>query len=483
MKFDRHGLRFRLMCAFMFLAVSVIFLLGVLQLSLIRPYFRQTKTEAVKEIAIELKEQLLSNHGGSKEDVDAAFRQAVESNACVVICDPSGKQIYNADMLGAGCVFNGGSDVSDGQNYHDTKNLIELVNDANGEFSVQTTNLRTSQEMLVFGQRLDEDLATYYLFMNTPLEPADSLIALFFDQYLAYTIVVILAAAFFAVWFSGLLTKPIRKMQKEAVKLSDADYDVHFDGGAFTETKNLASALDTAASELRQTDELRRDLMANVSHDIRTPLTNIRAYAELVRDISGNDPAKREKHLNVIIRETEYLTRLVNEMSELSKMQSGSYVLERENIDLGEKLYDIAEMNEPLIKQADLDVIIEVPEHLIIYADDLKIGEVIQNYLTNAIKHSHADGRIWLRAYRSNDHTVHVEVQDEGEGIAAGDLQKIWDRYQKASRSFTRNGGSTGLGLAIVKAILDAHGAKYGVSSKLGDGSVFWFEIGDYDED
>ena len=483
MKFDRHGIRFRLMCAFMFVSVSVIVLLGILQLSLIKPYFRQSKTDAVKGIAVSLEQQLLAADGGTSKDVDDAFRQAVESNACVVICNAEGKEIYNADMLGAGCVFNGAAKVSDDNDYHDPENLIRLVNNAGGEFSAKTTNLRTTQEMLVYGQRVDENLATYYMFLNTPLEPADSLITLFSDQYLAYTLVVILAAAVFAFWFSGLLTRPIRRMQKEAVKLSDADYDVHFDGGAFTETKDLAEALDTAASELRQTDELRRDLMANVSHDIRTPLTNIRAYAELIRDISGEDKAKREKHLNVIIRETEYLTRLVNEMSELSKMQSGSYVLERVNIDLGEKLYDIAEMNEPLVKQADLDVIIEVPEHLIIYADDLKIGEVIQNYLTNAIKHTAPGGRIWLRAFRSSDHTVRVEVQDEGEGIPQADLKKIWDRYQKASRSFTRNGGSTGLGLAIVKAILDAHGAGYGVSSTVGKGSIFWFEIGDYDED
>lgn len=470
------------MCAFLFLAVSVIAMLGILQISLIRPYFRETKTAAVKGIAEGLQQELLSISGGTSQDVESAFQQAVESNACVVIYNADGSQVYSADMLGAGCVFNRAVTTSSQEDYHSADSLMNLVDSSGGEYSGRTTNTRTSQEMLVYGLVIHENLATYYMFLNTPLEPADSLISLFSNQYLVYTAVVIFAAALFAFWFSGMLTNPITRMQKEAVKLSGADYDVHFDGGSFSETKDLASTLNKAATELARTDELRRDLMANVSHDIRTPLTNIRAYAEMVRDISGGDPEKRTKHLNVIIRETDYLSRLVNEMSELSKMQSGSYELRRVNVDLGDKIREIAEMNEPLISKGNLQLILEVPEHLIIYADDLKIGEVIHNYLTNAIRHSPSGRRIWVRAYTVQEGTVRVEVQDEGDGIAEEDLDKIWNRYQKSSRSFTRSGGSTGLGLAIVKAILDAHHARYGVRSKLNEGSVFWFEMGDYDE-
>ncbi len=471
------------MLAFLALALSVIFLLGALQISLIRPYFRESKTASIKGIASAIQEMLLSSDGGSSEDVENAFQQAVESNACVVIYNDENQSVYEADMLGTGCVFNGAVTTDSDVNFHDALTLRTLVDESGGEYSAQVNNTRTSQQMLVYGVAVHENLADYYMYFNTPLEPADSLITLFSNQYLIYTVVVIFFAALSAYWFSGMLANPIVKMRKEAARLSDADYDVHFDGGSFSETKDLASTLNKAAEELEKTDELRRDLMANVSHDIRTPLTNIRAYAEMVRDISGEDKEKRTKHMNVIIRETEYLNRLVNEMSELSLMQSGNYVLEKTNVDISERLREIGEMNEPLIKKSGLQLIVEGDEHCVIYADDLKIKEVIHNFLTNAIRHSQSGGRIWMRAYEKEEGVIQVEVEDEGDGIAKEDLEKIWDRYQKSSRSFTRNTNSTGLGLSIVKAILDAHHAQYGVVSTLNKGSTFWFAFGDYDED
>lgn len=471
------------MLAFLALALSVIFLLGALQISLIRPYFRESKTASIKGIASAIQEMLLSSDDGSSEDVENAFQQAVESNACVVIYNDENQSVYEADMLGTGCVFNGAVTTDSDVNFHDALTLRTLVDESGGEYSAQVNNTRTSQQMLVYGVAVHENLADYYMYFNTPLEPADSLITLFSNQYLIYTVVVIFFAALSAYWFSGMLANPIVKMRKEAARLSDADYDVHFDGGSFSETKDLASTLNKAAEELGKTDELRRDLMANVSHDIRTPLTNIRAYAEMVRDISGEDKEKRTKHMNVIIRETEYLNRLVNEMSELSLMQSGNYVLEKTNVDISERLREIGEMNEPLIKKSGLQLIIEGDEHCVIYADDLKIKEVIHNFLTNAIRHSQSGGRIWMRAYEKEEGVIQVEVEDEGDGIAKEDLEKIWDRYQKSSRSFTRNTNSTGLGLSIVKAILDAHHAQYGVVSTLNKGSTFWFAFGDYDED
>ena len=483
MKFDFRGIRFRMMLAFLALALSVIFLLGALQISLIRPYFRESKTASIKGIASSIQQMLLSSDGGNSEDVENAFQQAVESNACVVIYNARNEAVYSADMLGAGCVFNPAVTTDSEVSFHNALSMRTLVDENQGEYSVQVNNTRTSQEMLVYGVAVHENLADYYMYFNTPLEPADSLITLFSNQYLIYTVVVIFFAVLSAYWFSGRLASPIVTMRKEAARLSGADYDVHFDGGSFSETKELASTLNKAAEELEKTDELRRDLMANVSHDIRTPLTNIRAYAEMVRDISGEDKDKRTKHMNVIIRETEYLNRLVNEMSELSLIQSGNYALQKSNVDISEKLYEIAEMNEPLIKKSGLELIIEGDEHCIIYADDLKIKEVVHNFLTNAIRHSSPGGRIWMRAFEQEEGVIRVEVQDEGDGIAAEDLDKIWDRYQKSSRSFTRNTNSTGLGLSIVKAVLDAHHAQYGVISTIGKGSTFWFTFGEYNED
>lgn len=475
---DRHGIRFRLMLSFIGLSAGAVLLLGILQTGLIKPYYRNSKIKTIQVLADQVIDDLLGEDGSDTSHIEDAFASTVDNNACVVLYNSEGRRIYRADQLGEGCVFNDGVSVSSASDYHSFASLKAFVEDNGGEYSADVTNQETSQNMLVYGKKLKENLGTYYLFMNTPLEPVDSLITAFSRQYISLMLIIIAVAGVFSIWLSGKIVRPITNMQKEAVRLSKADYDVQFDGGSFTETKDLAGALNNAASQLGQIEEMRRSLMANLSHDIRTPLTNIRAYAEMIRDISGNDPARREKHLNVIIRETEYMNRLITDMSELSQMQTGSYVLKRTNVDLTQVIHDVLVIDSALISTRSLKVVTDLPESLVIYADEVKITEVIQNYITNAVKHSPDNGTIVIRGFvEADEETVRVEVKDEGEGIAKEDQKLIWDRYQKASRSFSRNTQSTGLGLSIVKAILDAHGAEYGVISDVGKGSTFWFSF------
>ena len=315
------------MLSFIGLSAGAVLLLGILQTGLIKPYYRNSKIKTIQVLADQVIDDLLGEDGSDTSHIEDAFASTVDNNACVVLYNSEGRRIYRADQLGEGCVFNDGVSVSSASDYHSFASLKAFVEDNGGEYSADVTNQETSQNMLVYGKKLKENLGTYYLFMNTPLEPVDSLITAFSRQYISLMLIIIAVAGVFSIWLSGKIVRPITNMQKEAVRLSKADYDVQFDGGSFTETKDLAGALNNAASQLGQIEEMRRSLMANLSHDIRTPLTNIRAYAEMIRDISGNDPDRREKHLNVIIRETEYMNRLITDMSELSQMQTGSYVL------------------------------------------------------------------------------------------------------------------------------------------------------------
>ena len=470
LKFKDKGIRFYLLVSFVTLSVSIVLVLGLLQIGLIKPYYRQTKMNSTRAMIDTLQQELLSQDGGTEEDVENAFQQTVENGACVVIYNSNGKKVYSADLLGAGCILNQTDTL-------DTNELIASTQET-GEYSLNIVNTLTSQEMLVFGKKVEETLGTYYVFMNTALEPVDSIITFFSRQYSIYVIFVIIASFIFSFWVSGKIARPIQNMKKEANKLSNAQYETNFEGGAFLETKELATTLNKASKELAKTEELRRDIMANVSHDIRTPITNIRAYAEMIRDISGDNPKKRNQHIQTIIKETEFMNTLVDQMSELSQMQSGMYQLHKSNVDIVNVIHRVVDMDGPSIQEAQLQVVLDVPESLIIYADEIKITEVLHNYVTNAIKHSYNQGKITIRAFLLQDEeTVRVEVIDEGEGIEEEELSKIWDRYHKASRSFYRSLNSTGLGLSIVKAILDAHGAKFGVISKVGQGATFWFEM------
>ena len=452
MKLDRHGITFNIWMSFVLFAVIVMVLLGTLQVLLIKPYYRNNKAATVREISTQIADYIV-NQNGSSSAVSRAFQVTVDNNVCVAIYNEEGRMIYDAD----------------------SKNL---VNENNGEVSLNLTNNRTSQEMVVYGKKISSNLLNLYLFVNSPLEPVDSIVNFFSQQYLLYTFFVIIVASIISIFISSRLTKPIVNIRKSADRLAKADYSVKFNGGRFTETKDLAETLNGATEKLSKIDELRKDLIANVSHDIKTPLTSIRAYAEMVRDVSGDNPAKRTEHLDVIIEEADYLNKLVVDMSELSKMQSGNYVLKQSNFDLSQVILNVVKLNQVMIEEGKLNVVTDIPESLIVYGDEIKITQVIHNFLSNAIKHSSEGKTITIKAWRlSDEETARVEVIDEGEGISKEELPYIWDRYQKSSRSFSRSMTSTGLGLAIVKAILDTHHARYGVVSEVGKGSMFWFEL------
>lgn len=474
LKLDTHGIRFRLWLAFFTMAVGITLFIALLQTGLIRPYYRNSKIAAVRTVADHIQQTLIKNNA-SGNGVESAIREAVNNNVCIAIYNDSGTKIYSADSLGASCALQDPKS-EEIQGLLDLSTIDSKLQ--NGELSMNMTNERTGQEMIIYARHIRENLGNYYLFVNTALEPIDSVVTFFTRQYALYTMIVIVVASIVALMISGLVTDPIIRMKQEAVKLSQADYSAHFDGGSLTELQQLANSLNTANRQLSKIDELRRDLLANVSHDIRTPMTDIRAYAEMIRDISGNDPVKRDKHLGVIIKETDYMTRLINDMSELAKMQSGNYVLNRTNMDLANKIREIIELNQKSITQGRQIVELKIPGTLYIYADEVKIGQVITNFLTNALKHTAAGQHITIQAYRKPDEeTMHFEICDDGEGIPESELPYVWDRYHKTSRSFSRNQLNTGLGLAIVKAILDAHDAQYGVTSIVGKGSTFWFEL------
>ncbi len=423
-------------------------------------------------VANEITDNIIVNT--TDDSIAQALRTTVDNDVCVQIYNESGKEVYSADSLGSGCLLN----TSSFRNSDTFDSLSETFQQNNNEYSYFQTNESTGQEMIVFGRKISASLANYYMFVNAPLEPVDSVVTFFSQQYGIYMIIAIIIASIVALYISNKITQPIIRMKSEAQKLANADYSVNFVGGSFTETKELASTLNDTKDKLEKIDEMRRDLIANVSHDIRTPLTDIRAYAEMIRDISGDNPEKRNKHLEVIIHETEYMSRLINDMSELSRMKSGNEKVERENIDLVEIVYEVVQVNESLLKAANLTIEIQVPEELTIYFNRVKMAQVISNYLTNAIKHTPANKKIIIRAYIEDDEeTVRLEVIDEGEGIPEEELPYIWDRYQKSSRTFRRNMTNTGLGLSIVKAIADTYGANVGVITEVGKGSTFYFEL------
>ncbi len=458
-------------------------LLGSLLVMLIKPYYRNDRLKTIDALS-ETMENLLLNDNVKEKDIESAARTIIGNNVCAIIYSENGNDVYYPpDSLGQLCMLDKpitvGEEVFTIRN--DPEKMIDLIREEN-PFSLTIQSPYADLEMLLYGKQVRTNLANYYLILNTPLEPAESYIDFILNQYLYIAAIVIFIALILAMFLARKISQPIVKMKDEANKLAQGDYDVSFKTNSFSEINDLAATLDDATGKLSKVNDLRKDLVANVSHDIKTPLTMIRAYAEMIKDISGDDPAKRNEHLDVILQETEYLNKLVTDMSELSKLQSGIIEVKNDNFDLKECTDNVVLLLSKVITEKNIQLILDLDD-CVVYADKIKISQVIYNFLSNALKYSNNDSRIVVRIRDSED-MARFEVEDNGPGISEEALPYIWDRYYKVDKNFNRSVNSTGLGLAIAKAILEAHKARYGVESKLNEGSMFWFELDkDYDNE
>lgn len=277
-------------------------------------------------------------------------------------------------------------------------------------------------------------------------------------------------------YLSVRITRPIRNIANSAERLAGGEYGVVFKGGHYTEIDNLADTLTRASIQLEKSDMLQKDLIANVSHDLRTPLTMIKSYAEMIKDISGNNPKKREEHLQVIIDETDRLNGLVNDLLTISRMQSGKMTLERSNFSITDAAASIINTYRIMEEDEGYHFNLKSPVNFIVNGDEDKIKQVISNLFTNAIKFCGDDKTVNIVLKRRGKFVM-CKVEDHGVGIPDEELKHVWERYYKASSNMVRASEGSGLGLSIVKEILTLHKVNFGVDSTVGKGTTFWFEL------
>ena len=231
------------------------------------------------------------------------------------------------------------------------------------------------------------------------------------------------------------------------------------------------------SAEVKRSAQLEKDILANVSHDLRTPLTLIKGYAETVRDITGDDAEKRTEQCGIIADEADRLSALVNSVMELSKVQSGAEKPELVQFNMDELCFEVAGRYDALCEKNHWQLQFLGDEPCPVSADPAMMERVLHNLLGNAFHHIGTDGVVVLRAAPLPGGSCRVEVTDHGPGIPPDELPYIFYRYYRARQDSGRSG--TGLGLSITKAILQQHGFAFGVNSAVGQGSTFWFEMRD----
>ena len=337
--------------------------------------------------------------------------------------------------------------------------------------------LNASTEQLLYGilttRGEGENAESVMVMVDATITPINTTVETLRAQLVIITLIMTAFSVLLVLLLSSMISRPITRITDSAKQLATGDYTTRFTGGSYREVTELADTLNYASRELSKVERLRQEFIANVSHDLRTPLTMISGYAEVMRDLPGENTPE---NVQIIIDEAHRLTDLVNDLLDLSRLQSGAQQPQPEPLNLTELIRGIMGRYAKLVLHDGYSITLEAEQDAMVMADRLRMTQVLYNLINNAINYAGSDRAVLVRQTLSGV-AVRVEVIDHGEGIPAESLPYVWDRYYKVDKNHRRSAVGAGLGLSIVKGVLEAHGAEYGVESTVGKGSDFWFRL------
>ena len=284
---------------------------------------------------------------------------------------------------------------------------------------------------------------------------------------------ILLATALVGFTMARSISEPIIETNEAAKQLSGSRYTRPPHSGGYREIAELNDTLIRAAEDLGKVEDLQRELIANISHDLRTPLTMIVGYAEAMRDIPEE---VTPENMQIIIDETNRLNSMVNEVLDFSRMRTGSLELEKKPFNLTGQIREICSRVSKMTAVEGYTVLFEPEKEYTVTGDSGRISQVLYNLLGNALTYTGEDKTVRISQEEAGT-GVRVEISDSGEGIPSEELPYIFDRYYRSRENHRRAVIGSGLGLNICRSILEKHGARYGVRSEEGRGTTFWFEL------
>ncbi len=418
--------------------------------------------------------------GGTREEISAI---ADEHNICVLILNANGGEIRSADVLQRCKIHK--------MSYFDIRKItaettrrggvLQGVYSENGPFMPDSiiTNTKPSfdkdrdQSMIYCREITDKGETIGFIMLNIQLSPVGAAVEAIAIQLQIITVIMVVFSAVLASVISRRVSKPIEKIAKDARQLAGGDYETVFDATGYREIRRLSRTLTRTAEELGRVESLRKDFIANVSHDLRTPLTLIGGYAEIMRDIPRENNAENAQQ---IIDETHRLSTLVNDLLDMTKLQSGRVPMEKKEYNLTATVSKTVDRMAELLKREGYKITFEYDTEAMITADEARISQCFYNILINAVNYTGPDKQIFVKQ-DVYDRVVQISVTDTGEGVAEKDIPYVWERYYKNDKNHKRSITGTGLGLSIVRSVIKGHGGMYGVYNTSDKGACFWFSL------
>ncbi len=460
---------------FVLFAAAIFLVLWLLQTVFLQSFYNDMAIHGVEKAAKEI-----AAHAGEADLYDVIDEVAGENSLLVFVTDGQRRILYSSDAyqgLYQEERRNGNPYLAQDQELSWEKGALRNLPDS---YETLLEKMEAGEESAGF---ITEDNAAYVtgcvlpggniLYISMPLGTVGGTVRILRLQ-LVWVSVLSLVLGFVLAWvISKRFEKPVAQIAASAKEIAGGSFHPELPRGFCAELDELSDTLGETALRLEKAQNAQREFLANVSHDLRTPLTMIKGYAEMVKEISWSDAEKREKDLDIITREADRLTALVNEILDFSAMQSNNAPQEYGVIDLSRAVRDVIEQFTPFCEQNGYAIEAEITDGVTARADETQLKRVIYNFIDNAVNHTDDSKKIKVSLTSSNG-SARFAVTDYGKGIADEDLPYIWDRYYTARRRKNKAVVS-GLGLSIAKEILTAHSARFGVDNKTG--CTFWFEL------
>ena len=460
----------------MFFTVVIFTVLWLLQTVFLQKFYNGMIIKNTVKVADKISEE------SRNSDITSYIDDVSRSNTILVfVTDTAGNILYSSDEYKKGHKFrNDRMEMADDHierydNYRELPvNYDEFLSAVNSSDSGEA--VINNDDSYVYGRLIDyygyNDKAVLYL--STPLNAVGSTARIIRIQLIWVTLLSIIIAFVLALFMSKSFSKPVAQLNEKAHKLGEKDDDVDFNEGFCIELDELNTTLDSTSEKLKKNRDFQNELLANVSHDLRTPLTMIKGYAEMIRDISREDEKQRAEDVAVIVEEADRLTALVNEILEYSELQMSDSETVMNDVVLSDTVTSVADSFEKLYSKEGYVFERNIADNIHVKGNAARLQRAVYNLLDNAVRHAGEDKwtGVSLRTEKGN---VIIEISDHGSGIAPDELEHIWDRYY--TRRQRSGKGVSGLGLAIVKQIISQHNGICRAESVVGTGSVFSIEL------
>ncbi len=484
----KHTIRFRYMMILAGTVAAVAIATWVVISLWLEPYYMSRKQHTLIQAHDQLETRLEADGGVSEETKIYLWRVKENFNIEIFLYDSSQDTLYSQSSEDIPRGVNTLLDYILGRN--ESEEVLRRTD------SYQINKVHDSQLDADYMEMFSSYPGGYFSIMRVSIQGIRETVDLM-KQFNLYVAAAVGLLGILAAWFlTRNMTAPILRLSALAERMAGLDFDARYEGGGNREIAVLGNSMNHMSAQLEKTiqelktanlelkrdneqktkiDEMRREFLSNVSHELKTPIALIQGYAEGLKEGISDDPESMEWYCDVIIDEASKMNTMVKKLLALNQIEAGRDQLSMERFDLVEMIEGVLNSYKILIGQKEAKVELRAPESLDVWADEYMAEEVIRNYVGNALNHVDGEKKITVTVEKQEG-KAHIEVRNTGNQIPEEDIGRIWDKFYKVDKARTREYGGSGIGLSIVRAVMESHGCAYGVRNEE-DGVSFYCEF------